>query len=222
MMEITRDNLLALIREGLKREELGVTGLERKANVPRDTVRDFIRAKTQMMRADKLQKIMSVLEPEHKIPITGYVGDGAEILAFPRNAEKDVVECPSGIKPSEVNAVRVKGDGAAPLFHAGWVIYYSRQHAAVPVIRGGLQVPYNKMTGKAGRKTGKKQSGEGDVFHEFMGRPCVVKLADGRTMLRVPKPGTQAGRYHLVSYSDSDIKNAEIEWMAKILFIKTV
>jgi hypothetical protein len=65
-MEITRDNVLAFISSRLKTTELSVAELERLAGVPKDTVRDFQRGKTYMLRADKYQKIMDILAPGMK------------------------------------------------------------------------------------------------------------------------------------------------------------
>jgi len=59
--------MLKLIRAGLKKRSLTVKGLEEKAGVSRDSVRDFFRGKTHIMRADKLQKVLAVLEPDLKL-----------------------------------------------------------------------------------------------------------------------------------------------------------
>jgi predicted XRE-type DNA-binding protein len=63
-MEITRDNLLKLVRSGLERNSLSVVALEKEAGIPKDSVRDFLRGKTYIMRADKLQKVLKVIEPD--------------------------------------------------------------------------------------------------------------------------------------------------------------
>lgn len=63
-IEITRDNLLSLVEARL--ESLGVTvaELERRAGLPKDTVRDFKRGKTYMLRSDKYQRLMKIIAPE--------------------------------------------------------------------------------------------------------------------------------------------------------------
>jgi hypothetical protein len=51
--------------------------------------------------------------------------------------------------------------------------------------------------------------------------PCVVKLTDGRALLKTIKRGTLPGRYRLVSFNSPDIEDVEVEWAAKIIFIRT-
>jgi hypothetical protein len=48
-----------------------------------------------------------------------------------------------------------------------------------------------------------------------------MKLADGRMYLRTLRRGSQAGRYNLIGYNSAEIKDAELSWAAKIVFIKT-
>ncbi|HEU5046250.1 MAG TPA: helix-turn-helix domain-containing protein [Rickettsiales bacterium] len=206
-MEITRENLLALIKNGLAQNKLSISALERQAGVPKDTVRDFLRGKTQVLRADKLQKIMRVLQPEEKIHISGEAGRDAEIFPISPSAS-GALECPPGFSPSDVAAVRVTSDAMLPVFHEGWIIYYSSKAGSSttePV--EGWQVPYNK-------------TGTGP-YSEFLGKPCVVKLTDGRVFLRTLKAGSEPGRYNLIAYNASDITNVEVAWAAKIVFIKT-
>jgi predicted XRE-type DNA-binding protein len=213
-MEITRDNLLALIRSGLKRESLSVAGLEKDAHVPKDTVRDFLRGKTQILRADKLQKILRILEPQDTVQVSGTVGEKGQILGTGDSA-KDRVECPPGCDPCDVIAIRVKGDAMLPVFHDGWVIYFSRRHdIEIPAILGGWQIPYEKTGVKAGK-------GKGDRFADFLGKPSVVALSDGRVFIGTLKRADHSGIYNLVNYNESDLKNIVPQWAAKIIFIKT-
>ncbi len=212
-MEINRDNLLTLINSGIERDNLGITSLEKQAGVPKDTVRDFLRGKTQILRADKLQKILRILEPGHKVRISGYVGDGAEITAVNTSDKntKDEVDCPPGFDPSDVVAVRVRGDAMLPVFHNGWVIYYShRNDIRIPAISGGWQVPYTKAT-KARQES----------FAEFVGRPCVIGLANGRVLLGTLKRSATSESYSITNHNGSDIRNIRPEWAARIVFIKT-
>jgi hypothetical protein len=41
--------------------------LERQAGIPKDSIRDFFRGKTYIMRADKLQKVSAVIDPDLKL-----------------------------------------------------------------------------------------------------------------------------------------------------------
>lgn len=209
-MEINRENLLSLIKNGIKRDGLSMSGLENRAKVPRDTIRDFMRGKTQVLRADKLQKILNVLEPRHKVQVTGTIRGGPEIIPLSANAKDHNVEvdCPPGCAPYDVVAVRIEGNAMLPVFHDGWIIYYSRRNdMPIPPISGGWQVPY--------AKTGAKP------FAEFLGKPCVVGLADGRTLLGTLKRAAGKSGYDLANYNDADIRGIKPVWVAKIVFIKT-
>jgi predicted XRE-type DNA-binding protein len=210
-MEINRENLLAFIRNGLKSRSLTMSGLENLAKVPRDTIRDFMRGKTQVLRADKLQKIMSVLEPDPRVWVSGVVGAGAEIVPLEDNAAKEYIDCPPGCEPSGVVAARVRGDAMLPVFHDGWILYYSRRSdLVIPAISGGWQVPY-----AAPAKRGTRP------FAEFLGKPCVVGLDDGRVLLGTLKRSASKNNFDLVNYNASDIRNIKPRWAAKIIFIKT-
>ncbi len=58
---ITRESILTLINAAREEQGLTVLGLEQRAGVSRDTVRDFERGKAQLIRADKLQKVLNAL-----------------------------------------------------------------------------------------------------------------------------------------------------------------
>jgi hypothetical protein len=57
-------------------------------------------------------------------------------------------------------------------------------------------------------------------YTEFYGKPCVVKLRDGRALLKTLRAGRTAGLYTLTSYNASDIEDAQVEWAARIVFVK--
>ena len=75
-MELTRDNLMQFINAEITKKSTEIetqlgkrkknayswNTLERQAGVPKDTIRDFMRAKTTVLRADKLQKVLSALQ----------------------------------------------------------------------------------------------------------------------------------------------------------------
>jgi predicted transcriptional regulator len=63
-MDFSRENLLELIRSRMQEQSLTVAGLEREAGIPKDSLRDFFRGKTYILRADKLQKLFSVIAPD--------------------------------------------------------------------------------------------------------------------------------------------------------------
>ena len=205
-MELTRENLLNLIRSELDSRKLSVAGLERDALVPKDTVRDFLRGKTQILRADKLQKILRIIGREGKILLSAYVSDGAEIISLPKNV-KEEVELPVGFDASNIKAIKIKTDAMLPVFYQDWIIYYSN-FTQTQVVRVGAEIPYSPKD-------------ENNKFSEFLGRPCVIKLADNKIYLRTLKQASQPDLYDLIGYNVADIKNAKVADVAKIVFIKT-
>lgn len=64
---ITREDLLSFIKKQMEERELSISALEKLAGVSKDSIRDFQRGKTYILRADKYQKIMAVLAPDSKI-----------------------------------------------------------------------------------------------------------------------------------------------------------
>ena len=59
--KIDRKSVMAFITAAREEQGLRVGALEKKAQVPADTIRDFERAKAHLIRADKLQKILNAL-----------------------------------------------------------------------------------------------------------------------------------------------------------------
>jgi transcriptional regulator with XRE-family HTH domain len=58
---ITRQLVLDLIRNARTERALSMSRLEKEAGVPKDTVRDFERGKTHLIRPDRLQKVLNAL-----------------------------------------------------------------------------------------------------------------------------------------------------------------
>lgn len=175
-----------------------------------------------LAKALKLQHPQDLLIKEKiQIPVRGIAGAGGEI--FTNDYEEhtaralvesevpdfngDVVDVPPELDPEGIVAVRIQGDSMFPVFQDGWIVYYSeRCNIDIPRIKQGFQVNYNSQ--------------ESDAMSEFFGKPCVVKMKDGRTMIKTLKRGSHTGKYNLTSYNAPDIENVELEWAAKIVFIK--
>jgi plasmid maintenance system antidote protein VapI len=158
-----------------------------------------------------LGKSVGEIMGQNKLSLTGYVDDAGEVRLYSdRNdgLQGESVDCPPGLNPASTVAIRIKGDSMYPVFHKGWTVFYtSERDIQIPIIRDGFQVPYNPPSD--------------EPMSEFIGKPCIVKLKDGRSMLRTLKNGTQLGRYTLASYNAPDLEDVEIEWAAKIVYIKT-
>jgi len=55
---------------------------------------------------------------------------------------------------------------------------------------------------------------------EMVNRRCVVQLTDGRAMVKTLRVGSKPGRWILTSLNAGDLVDVEIEWAAKIDWIK--
>lgn len=56
----------------------------------------------------------------------------------------------------------------------------------------------------------------------YLNKLCVVKIKDGPTLLKMLKKGYARGRFNLMSYNADMIEDVQLEWCAKIIFIKPV
>lgn len=54
---------------------------------------------------------------------------------------------------------------------------------------------------------------------ECLGDDCVVRLVDGRTLLKTVMRGSVPGRFTLGSHNAPAIENAEVEWAAPVEFV---
>lgn len=125
------------------------------------------------------------------IPVVGYVGAGAEVLAIDdheKGGGLEEIEPPyDGLSPSTV-AVRVRGNSMYPTFRDGDLLLYDRQD-------------------------------NGDLVH-LIGKDCVVSLQDGRKFIKQLKR-LPTGEYYLYSVNlDAEpIFGVEIEWAAKVKIV---
>lgn len=123
------------------------------------------------------------------VPLVGYVGAGAEILAIDDHAKGgglEEVERPHGAGRSTV-AVRVRGDSMRPAYKDGDLLYYDTQ-------------------------------ANGDLDH-LIGNDCVVKLSDGRVFvkeIRKNSGGYWLHSYNADPMMDVSIEwAAKIRWVLK-------
>lgn len=59
-----------------------------------------------------------------------------------------------------------------------------------------------------------------DDIEHFLHRQCVIRLADGRTLVKTPTLGSKQGLFTLTSFNAEPIVDVVIEWCAKIEWIK--
>lgn len=208
-MEYTRETLLNVIQTGLEKRSLSISALEKRAGVPKDTVRDFLRAKTHILRADKLQKIMEVLAPKSKLSVGYQLAADAELLPLPETNSHSV-DFPPGVPTVGLEALLITSTAMMPVFHPGWVLYFQTKasRAKLAIKPATAQVPY-------------PVEDDAHPYATLLGKPCVVKLADGKLMLRTLKQGDGPQVYTLVGYNTPDIHNVSIADAYKVVFIKT-
>jgi Peptidase S24-like len=204
----TRDTLLSALQRCMNTKGISLREIARRAGVTYDALKDFKWGRSKMLRGDNLQKMVIFLGEEFQpmIPVVGEVGAGGEVRPIDDHAPgacMEEVECPPGIDPSSVVALRIKGDSMHPVFQNGWIVYYSdRIEIAAPAIPSAKPLV--------------------DTLANFYGKPCVVKLADDRVLLKTLKKSHMPARYTLSSYNAPDIEDTQIQWAARIIFVKIV
>lgn len=120
------------------------------------------------------------------VQIVGYVGAGAAIYPFDDMAHGDGF-----------------GTVERPPFVRGKAVAVEvRGDSLIPVAEDGWRLIY------AGEQT--------ILEDEVLNCLCVVKLVDGRTLVKRVIRGSKPRRYHLVSTNAPLIEDAEIEWAAKV------
>jgi phage repressor protein C with HTH and peptisase S24 domain len=55
---------------------------------------------------------------------------------------------------------------------------------------------------------------------EHLGRRVVVRLTDGRTLIKVLRRGSQRGLYNLESFNAPTLEDKAVEWVARISWVK--
>lgn len=89
-MEITRTSMLELLNDGITKTGLNPNALERAAELKQGTIKDVYRGKTEILRADKLQRIINVLiEHGYEVPVLW--APSQQLRAIPI-----VGDCPGG------------------------------------------------------------------------------------------------------------------------------
>lgn len=204
-MQYTREDLLRLLEERQAVMDWSDLRLAKEAGVKYDVVRDFKRGKTHIPRGDKLQKILNALQATEKgrIPIIGYVGAGAKIFPI------DDLPLMSSNQISELERIYTNCefvDAPPGVYHYGVVALRVQGDSMMPFMPEGTVVYYAQRT----------DGGCDDYLNQL----CVVQIKDGPTLLKTLKRGHQYGRYSLMSYNADLIEDVELEWCAKIIFIK--
>lgn len=167
-----------------------------KGSDPRGATRDAIRALHRSVMANRGLDSMDVaagldaptLRSPNAAPVVGFAGAGAEIYAI------DDHEKGGGLDEIE-----------APFpVHPSTVCVVVRGDSMLPVFEDGDLIGYSKEPSRDPA--------------QLIGRRCLVKLADGRTFIKVLKRGSQKGLFTLVSFNAGDIEDVAVEWAAEYDF----
>lgn len=125
-------------------------------------------------------------EDASEIPIVGYVGAGAAVYSYDDMAHGDGIGTVDRPEFVKGRAVAVEVKG----------------DSLIPTAEDGWRLIY---------------TGEQTVIeHEVLNRLCVVKLVDGRSLVKKVLRGSKPQRYHLMSTNAPMIEDAEIEWAAPV------
>jgi hypothetical protein len=209
MMHYTASALREEISTYLKNSGVSLRAFALESGITYDNMKDFMWGRTTMLRGDKLQKVVGLLQQKlgtdagPKVPIVGEVGAGGEVYPIddmpllPHQVEtvdEDYVNCewveaPPGIYPNGVVALRVKGNSMLPFMPPGTIVYYAERF-------------------------------DGGAPDHCLSSLCVVQMRDERTLLKMVRKGQTHGKFDLVSYNMETITDVELAWCAPVVFIK--
>lgn len=192
-MELDREKLLTIIEKGRKDRDWSLRRVATEAGIKYGSLQDLLRGKTQILRGDKLLKVLKALnfQIERKSKVVGEVGAGAKIYPYDDYAQGAAIELVDrplgGDLPDDIVAVRVRGDSMEPQFEAGWLLFYEKTQDGVP--------------------------------ENCINAICVVKLADESMMVKKVKKGSQKGLFHLFSKNPAHepLIDQNLLWAARVL-----
>lgn len=133
-----------------------------------------------------------IMNPDLPVPVVGYIGAGETVIAVDDHAKGAGLDMVK--RPAGVSI-------EIPL-----VALTIRGDSMRP-LRDGWLVYYSKDVDGI----------DGDCLNQL----CVVRLVDGRTLLKELRRGYSIGRFNLHSWAagTSVIEDAEVEWASKVLAI---
>ncbi len=138
------------------------------------------------------------------IPILGYIGAGEEV--FPVD---DLPLISSALRENDVSQINCEFVETPPgSSSSGMVALRVKGDSMEPFLSENTIIYYNAVIRRN--------------FDEYLNSLVVAKLKDGHVYLKKLKRGFGYGKYNLLSYNAKMIENVEMEWCAKIVFVKMV
>ena len=169
------DTLTDRLRVLMKEHRVKAAPLARAAHLNESAVRDILRGRSKNPGIVTLKKIASVLnlrpsalfEAGQAWPVVGAIGADGVI---------------SAVAAGEIRPEVVEN----PFFayrQENYAALVDRSGSVAPLAYEGDYLIFKPL--------------EGPIDDADLGKPCVCELEDGRTLIRVPRPGDKAGCYHL-------------------------
>jgi transcriptional regulator with XRE-family HTH domain len=137
------------------------------------------------------------------VPILGYVGAGEQVYPY------DDLPSLKDIGESDKQMVNCEfAEAPAGATYPDLIALRVKGNSMEPFLREGSLVYYGDRRDSA--------------FDDLLNNHCVVGLKDGRLFLKILKRGSSPGKYNLLSHNATMIEDVELEWAAKVLFVKMV
>lgn len=128
--------------------------------------------------------------PERMVPVVGYVGAGAEIYTIDDH-----------MKGAGMDLISAPPQGATGTM----VALVVRGDSMSPAYEDGDIIYYDQVA-------------IGDIAH-LIGKRVIIRLRDGRTFIKKLRRNAD-GKYWLHSHNAEPILDPDIEWCAKVIWVK--
>jgi transcriptional regulator with XRE-family HTH domain len=137
------------------------------------------------------------------VPVIGEVGAGGEV--FPIDDLPLIPRCVSDSDRDLINCDWV--DAPPGNYPDGIVALRVKGNSMLPFMPQGTVVYYAERF-------------DGGAPDHCISSLCIVRLRDGKTLLKIVRKGQEHGRFDLQSYNMETITDVELAWCAPIVFIK--
>lgn len=197
---IRRRRALQAVVEAQRAKGVSLNAWAEAAKASESAVRGFLSGRTRSLTGDTYDRLAEAAglpvtdllgeTVRRTVPLVGYVGAGAVV----HYTESD----PSSERVDEVDAPPNADDRTVAVIVTGdsmFPRYYDSE------------VIYFKRS-------------ETVVPSDLYGKDVVVRLADGRTLVKVLRRGSEPGLFNLESFNAPPIEDVSIEWAVPVLWVK--